>query len=310
MSKIAVVVSVDWEGRSLLPENLQVISAFRERHPDVPMQHFLNAAYYTRPGIDPVQTTHAIRQALRPGDQHGLHLHAWHSLVSAAGVVARSGPRFLEGDAPVPKAPDDWGFYPAEDGYDVPIEHFDVDELDRLVRTCVAILLAHGFRRPICFRAGGWMSGPRVQAALMRNEFTLDCSAVNPQLSIRRFGDIPLCRWLTHLWPTIEETSQPYLMSTPAGGLWQVPNNAGLVDYTSVNELMSIFEQNVARSRQRGGASQILSTGFHQETARKFLNRLDEAIPLMKQVAADNGLPLIFTARPQDLLLQGSVRCG
>jgi len=53
MSKIVVVVSVDWEGRSLLAENLELIAAFRQRHPDVPIQHFLNPAYYTRAELTP-----------------------------------------------------------------------------------------------------------------------------------------------------------------------------------------------------------------------------------------------------------------
>jgi hypothetical protein len=302
MSKIVVVVSVDWEGRSLLAENLELIAAFRQRHPDVPIQHFLNPAYYTRAGIDAARTTRAIRQVLLPEDEHGLHLHAWHGLISAAGVTPRSEPRFLHTDAPVPKAPDDWGFYPPEDGYDVPIEHFEVDELDRILKTCVSLLTAQGFRRPTCFRAGGWMSGPHVQAALMRNAFALDCSAVNPQLSIRRFGDIPLCRWLTQLWPAIEETSQPYQLATSQGTLWQVPDNAGLVDYTTADELMSIFESNATRWQANPSKPQIITTGFHQETARKFLSRLDEAIPLMRRRAVAGDWPLIFTARPQEFL--------
>ena len=146
------------------------------------------------------------------------------------------------------------------------------------------------------------MSGPRVQAALCRNGFAFDCSAVNPLLSVRRFGDIPLCRWLMQLWPAIEETSQPYRVTTQEGHLWQVPNNAGLVDYTATDELMSIFENNVARWRPAERKAQIISTGFHQETARKFLQRLDEAIPRMRRIAAESALPLVFAASPQCFL--------
>ncbi len=302
MSKVIVVVSVDWEGRSLLTENLDLIADFRQRYPDVPMQHFLNAAYYTRAEADVVDTTQTIQRVLLPFDEHGLHVHAWHSLVTAARVAPRRMPRFLGTDTPVPKAADDWGFYPAEDGYDVPIEHFEVDELVRIIARCVTILTRQGFQRPTCFRAGGWMSGPRVQAALARNAFSVDCSAVDPQLSMRRFGDIPLCRWLAQLWPTIEETSQPYRVTTQEGDLWQVPNNAGLVDYTTADELMSIFENNVARWRPTDRKPQIISTGFHQETARKFLERLDEAIPRMRRIAAEGNLPLVFAASPQYFL--------
>ena len=79
-------MSVDWEGRSLLPENLRLMADFRRKHPDVPMQHFLNAAYYTRPDIDAPSTTQLIREVLLPADEHGLHLHAWRSLLAVAGV--------------------------------------------------------------------------------------------------------------------------------------------------------------------------------------------------------------------------------
>jgi hypothetical protein len=307
MSKIVVVVSVDWEGRSLLPENLQLIATFRRRHPDVPMQHFLNPAYYTRAKSDAERTTRAIQQTLLPEDEHGLHIHAWHSLVSAAGVLPRTKPRFLDTGAAVPKAADDWGFYTAEDGYDVPIEHFEVGELDLLIKTCVQLLTAHGFRRPTSFRAGGWMSGPRVQSALIRNAFALDCSAVDPQLSIRRFGDIPLCRWLMQLWPAIGETSQPYRLSSAQGTLWQVPDNAGLVDYTSVDELMGIFESNVGRWLANPSKPQLIVTGFHQETARKYLDRLEEGLARMKDLAAQGGWPLVFTSRPQEFLHEEGV---
>lgn len=299
---ITVVVSVDWEGRSLLPENLERVTAFRRRHPGIPLQHFLNAAYYTRPGIDTAATTRLIRQALLPQDECGLHIHAWHSLLAATGVSPRSTPRFLEDDAGIPKAPDDWGFYPPEGGYDVPLEHFDEEEIDRLIGTSVEILKSHGFGRPVSFRAGGWMAGPKVQAALVKQGFLVDSSAVDPNLSLRRFGDIPLSRWLRQLWPTIHETSQPYRVQTPQGGFWEIPNNAGLIDYTAVEALVEIVRSNIRQWRQTGGAACLISTGFHQETARKFLDALEEAIALMRSIAEEERVPLSFIARAEDVL--------
>jgi hypothetical protein len=305
MSRIVVVISVDWEGRSLLPENLQLIAAFRRKHPAIPFQHFLNPAYYTRPGVDEAHTTAAIRQALLPGDEHGLHIHAWHSLLAAVGVDARDEPRFLDGDPAVPKAPDDWGFYPPEKGYDVPLESFASAELDRMLAIGREILITHGFERATSFRAGGWMCGPKVQAALVRNGFAFDCSAVDPQLSIRRFGDIPLNRWLLELWPMISETSQPYELTTAAGPLWEIPNNAGLVDYTSTEDLENTVLRSVARWREAPDRPRIISTGFHQETARRYLDRLEHAIGLMRRLAEQQSLPLMFTAHPPELLAFG-----
>jgi hypothetical protein len=304
MSNILIVVSVDWEGRSLLSQNLEVMASFRRKYPDIPFQHFLNAAYYTRAVVDVAKTTAAIRSTLLPEDEHGLHIHAWHSLLSAAGVAARHAPRFLPEDLDLSavKAPDDWGFYPEESGYDVPLEHFEVDEVDRMIQTSQAILTAQGFRLATTFRAGGWMSGRNVQEALARNMISLDCSAVDPQVPFRRFGDIPLYRWVTELWPGINDCSQPHRVVTRAGDIWEIPNNAGLVDYTSTKEVVAIFQKNVAFWRESPNRHCVISTGFHQETARKFLDRLDGAIEIVRGIADEERLPLVFTARPQDFL--------
>lgn len=302
LSNIVVVISVDWEGRSLLPENLQRMAAFRRQHPDIPMQHFLNAAYYKRPGIDAAQTSRAIDEVLLPEDDHGLHIHAWHSLLSAAGVKPDDSTGILKDDGRVPRAADDWGYFPAEAGYDTPLEHFDVDALDKIVATSRTILVEQGFRIPVSFRAGAWMSGPKVQEALARNGFVTDCSAVEVSPVARRFGNIPLCQWLRELWPAIDETSQPFQVATPAGRLWQVPNNASLVDYLTAEEVVAIFKSNAERWEQEPHRHWFVSTGFHQETARVFLDRLDQAVISMKREAKERGWPLIFTARPHELL--------
>jgi hypothetical protein len=303
VSKLIVVVSVDWEGRSLLPENLQCMAAFRRKHPDVPMQHFLNAAYYTRHGIDASQTTRAIREVLLPEDDHGLHIHAWQSLLAAAGVETNDLSGFLRDDGRVARAADDWGFFPAEAGYDTAIEDLRVDALESVVATSARILVEQGFRHPIAFRAGAWMSGRNVQEALARNGFVIDCSAVDVGPVVRRFGNIPLCDRLRELWPAVDDTSQPFRVDTQCGPLWQVPNNANLVDYLTAEEVVAIFARNAERWEQMPTRNWFVSTGFHQETARVFLSRLDEAIVEMKRMATERGWSLVFTARPHEFLV-------
>jgi hypothetical protein len=302
VSHIVVVISVDWEGRSLLPENLQHMAAFRRKHPDVPMQHFLNAAYYTRPGIDADDTTRAIHEVLAPDDDHGLHIHAWQSLLEAAGAEASDIYGFLRDDGRVARAADDWGFYPAEAGYDIPIEDLGVDSLEKIIETSRRILVEQRFRNPVAFRAGAWVSGRKVQQSLAKTGFVLDCSAVDVDPVVRRFGNIPLCERLRGLWPAINHTSQPFLTTTPAGPLWQVPNNASLVDYLTAEEVVEIFESNAACWERVPQRNWFVSTGFHQETARVFLSRLDQAIVAMKRLARQRQWPLIFTARPQDFV--------
>ena len=87
MSKILVVVSVDWEGRSLLDENLNLMKSLRSFHPDVPLQHFLNAVYFTKEGADINQTEKKIHSVLLPDDEYVNHDHAWNSLFQEALAV-------------------------------------------------------------------------------------------------------------------------------------------------------------------------------------------------------------------------------
>lgn len=301
MAGVTIVVSVDWEGRSLLDENLERIREFRERFAHVPLQHFLNAAYYTKSDADPARATQFIAHTISSGDECGLHVHAWRSLVEAAGVEVRTQPTFIDRASDVPKALDDWEYFAPEDGYDVPLEAYETHEAAAIVRTSRAILTRHGFSIAPSFRAGGWMSGPKVQAALAAENMLYDCSPVYPELAIRRFGDMPLCRWLSELWPGIGDISQPYPAPSGMGYLWLVPDNAGLIDYTPEADFAAILERHF-EACEKSGTGSILVTGFHQETARVFLPRLEVALAAAERIAGDRSVPLSFAAQMPKLL--------
>ena len=89
---VHVSISVDWEGRDLSAINLNAFRAYREAHPDVPLTHFLNAAYFTKRDANASKVQADIRRVLRPDDELGLHIHPWKTLVEAAGVKFRSEP--------------------------------------------------------------------------------------------------------------------------------------------------------------------------------------------------------------------------
>ena len=89
-SGASVVVSVDWEGSGFDEEDLAAFRQFRDEFPEVPLTHYLNAAYFTRltptDVIGAVSTSDKIRAVLRDGDEIGLHVHADGHLLHAAGV--------------------------------------------------------------------------------------------------------------------------------------------------------------------------------------------------------------------------------
>lgn len=93
--KVRIIVSVDWEGDDLQTGNLKAMKNFRRDFPEIPLQQFLNAAYYTKSGADATQVTKAIKSVLLPKDEHGLHIHAWRTLVESSGVNFHINPSFV-----------------------------------------------------------------------------------------------------------------------------------------------------------------------------------------------------------------------
>ena len=72
--KVKIIVSVDWEGRALIEDSLEEMKKFRKDYPEIPLQHFLNAAYYTKNFVDPVKVTKLINSVILPIDEQGLHI--------------------------------------------------------------------------------------------------------------------------------------------------------------------------------------------------------------------------------------------
>ena len=235
-----------------------------------------------------------------PEDDHGLHLHAWRSLFEKSSVTAKRQPVFIEMTDYIKTQinSDDWEYYTDDWGYDVPIDRYDTAELSKVIGASIDILTEQGFRRPNSFRAGGGMANQKVFNALGENGFVLDSSAMNSRFFRQRFGDIPLCTWMENLWPNVNDISQPYKMNTSSGDIWQIPNNGGLANYTSTDEILEVFHKNVKEWQDRKHESVVISFGFHQETAARFLDSLDSAVVEIKRYSQVSGLPVVFSANP------------
>ena len=89
--KVVVLISVDWDGHSLLPENIGAMAAFRAmpdfRH--IPLTHFLSAGYFS---LSEQASWRVIRPEIRRGmrlniDECALHVHCYRSLLEGAGVL-------------------------------------------------------------------------------------------------------------------------------------------------------------------------------------------------------------------------------
>ena len=273
---ITLYVTVDWEGLSLDEENLEAIREFRRTYPHIAMLHLLNPVYFLQPGINTADTTAKIRSVLLPGDEHGLHLHGWKSLVEYCKVEYKSEPSF----AGAAEQCEDGSC-----GYAVSLEYaYSQYELATLVGCSADLLVKRGFDRPRSFRAGGWQLGPKLAVALLDNGFVFDSSRTVPQLVANRWGETSnLMQMVKVLHADGSILDQPYELLP---GLMEYPNNASLADYTSTDQLLEIFRTLLVSGKT------VMVLGFHQESAFNYLNRLADAIPRMQQEADATGVRL------------------
>jgi hypothetical protein len=290
--KVRIVVSVDWEGSDLQPKNLQAIKDFRRDFPVIPLQHFLNAAYYTKLQADPAQITIAIKSVLRPRDEQGLHIHAWRTLIESSGVKFRTGPSFVIDGYTISDCAVDCGQEIALTGY-------TKEDLRKIIAHSIEILNREGFNRPKSFRAGGWQADDNVLDALAAEGFTLDASATDAEFLRKEWGKYNLYGMVAKLWSGITPTSQPYVYQTSSGlKILELPNNSCLSDYVTGEDMLRVFQSNAGNLSKNPKKDVYLSIGFHQETAAEYLPHLREAITLIRSYSRRKKIPIEFVTAP------------
>lgn len=304
--RINLILSVDWEGYSLEEENLRAFQQFRQEYPEVKIIHFLNAAYFLNPGFPFFKSlrnrsiAQKIQSVIRPGDELGVHIHAQETLLKASGVEFREHETF-------------WGHEKSVSingvrGHDVPLTLFSEEEIIKLLKTSVQILNENGFHNLYSFRAGGWAASPEVLNALVATGFRIDSSAVAPEIvkSIMLKSNIgstdsepPIYKNVVHkLWRKINpKNDKAFTIETSHGPIVELPNNFGLADYVTGEEVFSQFLKTMNLWHQWHEEYFNLHFGFHQETASLYLGRVKTLI---------NKLREHFDGRSQKFLLKSS----
>ena len=292
--KIRIVVSTDWEGRIVDEANITAFQKFRSDYPKIPLQHFLNAAYFTKDGADAKKLVRDMRSVIRPGDEQGLHIHAWRSLFKAAGVPFRTEPAF--------KGPMDPNACSPDCGHDVNITAYSEAELRRVIRVSIKTLTSHGFDRAKSFRAGAWQADKKVLRALAHEGITLDSSATDAEFLKERWGKTLLYPVTKKIWPDTTAVSQPHWIGLGDGlKILEVPNNGCLADYVNGETILATFQKNAQRLKANPAEDVYVSLGFHQETAVKFLPNLRQGIDLIEAYANAQNIPVEYVVPPLDL---------
>lgn len=281
--RVRVAVSVDWEGRDLGRGNLEAMAALRRALPGVPLTHFLNAAYLTKPGADAAWVGSQLRGAVLPGDETGLHVHGWRSLFEDAGVTFRDRPTFWNDGTPLHPAGGD-------EGHEVEIGAYPVDDLRRVLRRSRELLASIGFPISGSFRAGGWMATPNVLEAIRAEGFDVDSSATDGTWHDELNG-LRLQRRIPEVWPEVTARSQPYRIDTPAGPVLEMPDTCALADYVTPDEMVRHIREAVERLQQDPSRDVFVHIGLHQETAHRYGQRVVLAVQALLR---DRDLPLVF----------------
>ncbi len=283
MSKVYLTISVDYEGRDLLPENLEAFQQLRRDYPQVPLVHFLNPTYFLLG--DSIPEIKAKLQSLQQeGDEIGMHIHGHRALIEAAEVEFNQDYYSYYGFThKITDAPH------GQQGSEAILDRsYTPAEILAIFMKGRQVLEEAGFPVGISFRAGGWMAGKYTVSALIQSGFLIDSSAV-PAAWIQkaasdetrpqdyRFTCGLLLRAVGSFWNhddcTITPEIQPFVVSTEHGDILEMPDTGCLADYVYTKDMIAHINETCLRAAA-SDEDQYAHIGFHQETAAGYLGKI------------------------------------
>lgn len=290
------VMTTDWDFADPGNTALEYHDDLRAAHPTMRFTHFIGPYTFTDSGISDDRkhelATWAKTQRDQYGDEIGLHIHPWCHFVISAGLtcITDQSTRFEEGDTT---------------GYTIKLGAYGQAGFEQLLTRADEIFAEHELGKPVTFRAGAWTATTDTLKALAAKGFVADTSANNWRRMEEWIGidNGELYNWNMENWQSITDTSQPYYPNqsdqqsdaAPQIPILEVPDNAIMVDYVTVEEMIEIFGKN-----WDGGALTRPTTfmmGFHPAPgmSRSEFRRLDEILTHSDQfLAADHAGPVVY----------------
>ena len=256
-----VIVTTDWD----FPDPGQIAITYQDAmhrdHPELRMTHFVGPYTFT----DPMMTAERkqelvgwlVKQRDTYDDEIGLHIHPYCNFVESAGLTCIT---------------DQSTVYPTDEtGYTIKLAAYTREQMGTLLDHANELFEANGLNRTRTFRAGGWTASLATVQALADKGFIADTSALN-WARIEEWKDVQngeLYRWNMENWGPINDTSQPYWPSMnnvlatepPTLSILEVPDNGVMIDYVSVQEMISLFDANWTGEVLQ--APTTLMMGFH-----------------------------------------------
>jgi hypothetical protein len=291
------VVSTDWDFSEPGQGALDAHDRLRAAHPGMRYTQFVGPYTYTDPAVTPARraelTTWLTTRRDSFNDEIALHIHPWCHFVA---------------EAAIPCITDQSTVYPAGDttGYTVKVSAYGQAGFEALLDAADRIFMEQGLGKPVTFRAGGWTASIDTLKALAAKGYVADTSALNwARLEEWNSGQgSELYDWNMATWSTIGDTSQPYYPNVddkqsgaaPHVPILEVPDNAIMVDYVSVSEMVSIFGANWPGPGLT--EPRVYMMGFHPSTSFTLgeENRVDGILDHADQyLARDHNGPVVYT---------------
>lgn len=297
-ASLTISVILQWEGRSLNPDNIEAIETLRVQFPQFDLIHLLSPAYFLRTPKESQEATLALGRLVRPTDFYGMNLGGWKSLVTQAGVIFRSAPTFWGTSLTLGECRNDCGG-------DVPLNIYPEADLEKIMDFSLKTLENKALGKPRAMGITGWVGSGVMMDLATKHGLSYDFSPVPPEVLENSFGYYPLFGWTKDLWSNITPLTTPFFRTTTSGRLYHYPQSLGGIDHQSFGTLVQHLEKAVARwslaktespplsNATNAGQNLTIPIVIYLETAETTVPRLSEELKALLALAQKNKVKVL-----------------
>ena len=235
--EIKLLISLAWDGPNVNEYNLNAFKSFRNKFSNIPVSHFVSPSYFTSPQA--AYNKGVIESLYRTGDQIGLSVAPWKSVVAGAGVPFRSSPTFWAETLGQTACN-------ADCGGEVPMSAYTAKEVRSIFSTAMRVMDQHGFKGLKGMQVTGWLATPEIMAAAEEVGIKYDFSMVTPSLLADQLREFPIFSMVNKLWPNADVLSQPGTLPSHSQAVTEVPQSLASLDYVTVEQMAQFLDRFVA----------------------------------------------------------------
>lgn len=275
---LTVAWTFDWEGWEASDSALLKMINLSKNYDSLPFTHFVNPRMFLSELV-PKQRAEVMKSYLLGrvalGDEIALHTHMQYDLVTASGVVPRTGPH--------------WGLM-SNEGYDVPATVYTPAQFRQIVRYAKSVLESNGFPTPRGYRAGGWYISSEQLSTLKELGFDYDASG-RDRPTTGAFRNTP---WDLPLGaqPYYPYSDNQNVASPRTEGIFEIPGNGSLYelgDEELIRRISYVYTEGVLESPK------ALVYTTHPQFANFEFSKIPKILDALKNISADlDAGPVVF----------------